>query len=144
VDGRIKLYTIHRALMCRRRAHDLFQAGAYVALSAAGERAQHLCAFARRQQVRAVLTVVPRLAAPLTDNGARLPLGGDVWGDTCLRLPQDLPGGPYLNLLTGTEVGAVSSETGTLLRVAEILADFPVALLQDAPSASTADGTGAG
>ncbi|HSD51652.1 MAG TPA: malto-oligosyltrehalose synthase, partial [Candidatus Methylomirabilis sp.] len=60
-DGRIKLYTIHRALTCRRQAPDLFRAGAYVPLRSEGRRADRLCVFARRWESQTALTVVPRL-----------------------------------------------------------------------------------
>jgi (1->4)-alpha-D-glucan 1-alpha-D-glucosylmutase len=129
-DGRIKLYTIHRALTCRRAAADLFRRGAYIPLQAEGARKEHLCAFARQGDGRTVLTVVPRLTARLTDNGTRLPLGRDLWADTWLVLPWDLGSGPCRNLITGVEAEPSHSEAGTALPVGEILADFPVALLE--------------
>jgi (1->4)-alpha-D-glucan 1-alpha-D-glucosylmutase len=128
-DGRIKLFTIHRALTYRRAAPDLFRRGDYVPLQTDGPHAEHLCAFARRQATAAVLTVVPRLAARLTDNGARLPLGREVWGDTWVFLPPDLPAGPYTNRFTGAQAEPVLRDAGMLLPAGEILADFPVALL---------------
>ncbi len=129
-DNRIKLYTIHRALTCRRRIADVFQAGAYVPLRAEGACKDHLCAFARQAEGRTVLTVVPRLTAGLTDNGARLPLGRDLWGDTWLALPEALPQGPYTNLFTGVEIGGDEHESVPHLVAGEILADFPVSLLE--------------
>jgi (1->4)-alpha-D-glucan 1-alpha-D-glucosylmutase len=133
-DGRIKLYTIHRALTCRRRFPELFRSGAHVPLAVVGQHGAHACAFARRDQTGAVVTVVPRLTARLTDNGARHPLGHDLWGTTWVALPPELPGGPYLNLFTGTEVGTALSDAGRALAVGEILADFPVALLEASES----------
>jgi (1->4)-alpha-D-glucan 1-alpha-D-glucosylmutase len=128
-DGRIKLYTIHRALMCRRSARDLFRKGDYVPLRAEGVHANQLCAFARRRDGQAVLTVVPRLVAKLTDNGSRLPLGAEVWEDTWVELPPNLPLGPYRNLLTGAEVGEAARDGRRVLSAGVLLADFPVALL---------------
>lgn len=129
-DGRIKLYTIHRALTCRRAAADLFRQGVYVPLQAEGARKEHLCAFARQGDGRTVLTVVPRLTARLTDNGTRLPLGRDLWADTRLVLPRDLDAGSCRNLFTGVGAESSYSEVGTALPVGEILNDFPVALLE--------------
>ena len=142
MDGRIKLYTIHRALTYRRRAPDLFRAGEYVPLSTGGAYAEHVCAFARRQATTAVLTVVPRLIGVLTDNGARLPLGTEVWGDTRVLLPRDLPAGPYLNLFTGTEVRTRPVDAAAGLPVGDLLAEFPVALLDLTPSPAMADSSG--
>jgi (1->4)-alpha-D-glucan 1-alpha-D-glucosylmutase len=132
-DGRIKLYTIHRALTCRREAPRVFQAGAYIPLHAEGAYPDSLCAFARQAEGRTVLTMVPRLTARLTDNGARLPLGREIWGDTWLRLPWPAPPGAYVNRLTGTEVTVALSDTGPSLYVGDVLKEFPVALLEAGP-----------
>jgi (1->4)-alpha-D-glucan 1-alpha-D-glucosylmutase len=141
-DGRIKLYTIHRALTHRRQERELYRAGEYVALPTGGSRGGHLCAFARRRDGRAALTVVPRLTAGLTDNGARLPLGPEVWGDTWVALPGGLPEGPYVNLFTGAGVGLASTAVGPALPAGQILAEFPVALLTTGQSGATPDTTG--
>jgi (1->4)-alpha-D-glucan 1-alpha-D-glucosylmutase len=129
-DGRIKLYTIWRALGCRRSAPDLFQAGAYVALAAAGRHAAHVCAFARRAGSAAVVVVVPRLTARLTDNGARPPLGAAVWADTHVLLPEELAAAAYVDVFTGATVPGAPGGRGRALSVAELLAEFPVALLE--------------
>jgi (1->4)-alpha-D-glucan 1-alpha-D-glucosylmutase len=129
-DGRLKLYTIHRALTFRRAVPDLFRTGEYVPLPATGEHADRLCAFARRRATSAALTVVPRLVAGLTDNGARLPLGREVWGDTRVLLPDGVPRGSYVNRFTGMVVTPVESGGGMALHVGDLLAEFPVALLE--------------
>jgi maltooligosyltrehalose synthase len=77
--------------------------------------------------------MVPRLTARLTDNGARLPLGREIWGDTWLRLPWPAPPGAYVNRLTGTEVTVALSDTGPSLYVGDVLKEFPVALLEAGP-----------
>jgi (1->4)-alpha-D-glucan 1-alpha-D-glucosylmutase len=128
-DGRIKLYTIHGALALRRGAPELFQAGAYLPLLTEGLHAENVCAFCRRQGQRTILAVVPRLVARLTENGAELPLGGRIWGDTRLILPTDLPEGSYRNVFTGGVVHPSPTGGGLALVVGEILAEFPVALL---------------
>jgi (1->4)-alpha-D-glucan 1-alpha-D-glucosylmutase len=131
-DGRIKLYTIHRALQCRRRSPDLFQAEDYVPLQTGGVAAGRVLAFARRGATGIVLTVVPRLVAALTDGGAQLPLGPDVWQDTWTEVPADVPAAAYTNLLTGVRVTVPAQGRGHL-RVGDLLADFPVALMEAAP-----------
>ncbi len=122
-DGRVKLYTIHRALAVRRGAPDLFQAGAYIPLATEGGAADHVCAFARRCGERLALSVVPRLLAPLTQGGTHSPLGPDIWGDTAVRLPDEIPPGPFTDAFTGRRL------TGPRLPMADLLAEFPVALL---------------
>jgi (1->4)-alpha-D-glucan 1-alpha-D-glucosylmutase len=136
-DGRIKLYTAHRALVFRRSLPDLFQAGAYLPLAAEGPAAASLCAFARRRGGAAAVTVVPRLTARLTGGGARLPLGPETWGETLLELPADGPA-RYTDLFTGRVLEAARHAKRMTLAVADILAICPVALLV----APAAGGTG--
>jgi (1->4)-alpha-D-glucan 1-alpha-D-glucosylmutase len=128
-DGGIKLYTIHRALECRRQTPDLFHNGDYVPLRTGGTSGERVVAFARRGPAGAVLTVVPRLVAPVTDAGARLPLGPVTWTDTVVFLPSVLSDAPYVNLFTGSEIRTLTSESGPTFLVADVLKDFPVGLL---------------
>jgi (1->4)-alpha-D-glucan 1-alpha-D-glucosylmutase len=128
-DGRIKLYTICRALECRRRSPELFQTGDYVPLEAGGVGADRILAFARQRATEVVLTVVPRLTAALTGGGARLPLGPDVWQDTWVEAPQEHPAAAYGNLFTGATAHVSAGDVGRL-RVGELLAEFPIALLE--------------
>ncbi|HZS32795.1 MAG TPA: malto-oligosyltrehalose synthase [Methylomirabilota bacterium] len=131
-DGRVKLYLIRRGLACRRAAPDLFRAGAYVPLTAVGPAAAHVCAFGRSLDEAAVLTVVPRLVAALTGAGHELPLGPACWGDTVIELPASVGRRAYRDLLTGAILEAGGSGGRRVLRVADVLARFPVALLEPA------------
>ena len=131
-DGCVKMYVIHRALHCRRRSPKLFQAGDYVPLRTGGVGGDHVVAFARWRAAAVVITVVPRLTATLTDGGARLPVGSDVWRDTWVEVPRDLPAGAYVHVFTGAAVEVPGGE-GRRLSVGDILADFPIALLEGAP-----------
>jgi (1->4)-alpha-D-glucan 1-alpha-D-glucosylmutase len=127
-DGRVKLYTIHRALQLRREAPELFRAGAYVPLAAEGPGAGSLCAFARRTERALAVAVAPRLCARLTDHGARLPLGAETWGDAALALPADAPP-RYVERFSARRLAAETRGGRPVLRVADVLAAFPVALL---------------
>ncbi|HUH11732.1 MAG TPA: malto-oligosyltrehalose synthase [Longimicrobiales bacterium] len=128
-DGRVKLYTIHRALTVRRASAALFQSGEHVALAADGQHAAHLCAFARRRDGEVAIVVVPRLTARLTDQGARLPLGRAVWGDTHIQVPGgDLPG-PLIHAFTGARLPIERRNGALVLLVGGLLEAFPVALL---------------
>jgi (1->4)-alpha-D-glucan 1-alpha-D-glucosylmutase len=123
-DGRVKLYLTHVALAARNAHPDAFTGGEYLPLEAAGAKAEHVVAFARRGGGSTLLTVVPRLVATLT--AARdhaLPTPAD-WAGTAVT--GDAVAGRWRNLLTGAEIRA--GEGG--LALAELLADFPVALLE--------------
>jgi (1->4)-alpha-D-glucan 1-alpha-D-glucosylmutase len=133
-DGGIKLYTLHRALSCRRAASGLFLEGDYVPLRTRGPRAGHLCAFARRHRGQMVVSVVPRLTARLTDKGAMLPLGSQVWHDTWVELPVGSSPGPLQDVFTDSVLEPVHGGDGGLaLAVPALLAEFPVALLAGPP-----------
>ena len=97
-EGVPKLWLIQRALSVEAQ-------GCYQALSAEGEHADHVVAYARGG---ALITIVPRLTQLLT--------GG--WGDTAIALPE----GQWRSVLTG-ELHSGRD------RVAHLFARFPVALL---------------
>jgi len=130
VDGRIKLYIVHRALSCRRSAPDLFRLGEYLPLAAVGRHAAHVCAFARHDAARSVIAVVPRLTARLTGNGARLPLGPSVWADTHVLVPERIAAGVYVDAFSSAEHRSAPPGAVAALSVADLLAHFPVALLE--------------
>ena len=138
-DGRLKLLVTWQALHFRRRYAELFQRGQYEVLTAEGAAAEHVCAFAWRrtpsagQPEQVALVVVPRLVARLAMRSAgaaaepsRAPLGEAVWTDTRLNLAPLAPQ-PMKNLFTGQ----VCPPEGDGMRLAALLADFPVALLSN-------------
>jgi (1->4)-alpha-D-glucan 1-alpha-D-glucosylmutase len=106
-EGLPKLWVIRQALALRHRQPELFgPQGGYQPLVAQGARAAHVVAFTRGG---GAVTIVPRLV---------LGLHGD-WADTVIELPT----GRWRNQLTGDEV------RGGVVRLAELLARFPVSLL---------------
>jgi (1->4)-alpha-D-glucan 1-alpha-D-glucosylmutase len=109
--GLPKLWVIRQALALRARRPELFGAEAsYAPLAVRGPRSQHAVAFSRG--IGAVV-LVPRLV---------LRLAGD-WGDTRV----ELPAGEWLDTLSGERW------RGGALPVAQLLARFPVALLERVP-----------
>ncbi|MEW6273528.1 MAG: malto-oligosyltrehalose synthase [Bacillota bacterium] len=120
-DGRVKLYLTYQVLHVRRTHRDLFLAGEYIPLVAAGPRDEHICAFARHLGGDWVLAAAPRLSARLMLESATqcadfsnnepllplpplaFPLGEGVWGETSLLLPAHAPD-RWRNILTGEVV----------------------------------------
>ena len=131
-DGRIKLYLTHQALTLRREHPELFQEGRYLPLAVAGAGAPSLCAFARERAGTTALVVAPRLTAGRTEGGLRPALGEPAWADTVVVLPPELPR-RYQDRLTGRRLETRDWPDGEALVAAEILADFPVALLVAEP-----------
>jgi (1->4)-alpha-D-glucan 1-alpha-D-glucosylmutase len=110
-DGRLKLYLTWCGLQLRRREPALYAHGAYLPIPAAGRRAAHVVAFARRHEGRWVVVAVPRLTAALA-----------TWDDTHLPLPAGAPE-TWNHVLTGAEV------RGPAPAVARLFDPIPVAIL---------------
>jgi (1->4)-alpha-D-glucan 1-alpha-D-glucosylmutase len=104
-EGLPKLLVVSRALRLRRERAAAF-AGSYEPLAVEGGWADRVVAFARGGEV---VTVVPRLSMHVAD-----------WKDTTVALSP----GRWRNVLTGDAV------TGGEVRVADLFARFPVALLE--------------
>jgi (1->4)-alpha-D-glucan 1-alpha-D-glucosylmutase len=129
-DGRIKLYVNWRALHCRRDHPGLFSSGAYLPLAATGAHAAHAFGFARHSGDDWAIVVIPRLLTRLVPDPSRPPSGQEVWGDTTLPLDGINPGLRWQNVLTGATVpDGAGADRGPALALAELFADFPVALL---------------
>jgi (1->4)-alpha-D-glucan 1-alpha-D-glucosylmutase len=159
-DGRIKQGVIHRALLLRRQVPALFTEGRYLPIVVEGTHARSVFAFARHTGQTWAITVTTRLAAHLLgvatdmtgehaqgtaqgistapDHGAALPLvEPGLWQDTRLILPPEL----MTSLTTGSaaEPAALTDHLSMqshpcvdgVLRVADVLANLPVALLSN-------------
>lgn len=124
VDGRIKQFVSLISLRTRRQFADLFATGEYRPLAATGRFAEHVIAYARRQQNRTALVIVPRLSVAVTGFGGPPPLG-ELWEDTAIELPDSVSSVTFHNCFTRE----TASWTSTRLLVAEALREFPVALM---------------
>ncbi|MBT9333155.1 malto-oligosyltrehalose synthase [Paracidobacterium acidisoli] len=119
-DGRVKLWTAHRALSLRNRMPEVFQRGEYVPAVATNGHKNHVIAFARG---RKVIAAVPRFACTLMNGKTQLPLQA-AWGDAALLLP-DFKHAVLENIFTDEQV-QVSADGRLALRV--VFAEFPAAL----------------
>jgi (1->4)-alpha-D-glucan 1-alpha-D-glucosylmutase len=122
-DGRIKLFTVYTTLQLRNQYNDLFTEGNYIPLQVRGTYREHIIAFAREKDGKAILVVVPCFLTKIM-NENQLPLGEAVWQDTIIKLPQALGAGNWQQVFSGKSVKA---EGG--LPVKDILSEFPVGLL---------------
>jgi (1->4)-alpha-D-glucan 1-alpha-D-glucosylmutase len=104
-SGAAKLLVTSRGLRLRRDRPELFED--YMPLTASGAAADHLVAFDRG----GAITLATRLPIRLAARGG--------WGDTVV----DVGSAPVTDVLTGRH------HQGGVLRLAEVLRDYPVALL---------------
>ena len=124
-DGRIKLYTIWKALNFRWEHWPLFAKGDFVELKATGPCAEYVLAFLRHHDRKWALFIAPRWLARAQETNR-----GDiasVFRDTTIRLPQ---GAPQLweNIFTGETISSHGADRKSM-EVGKALRHFPVALL---------------
>jgi (1->4)-alpha-D-glucan 1-alpha-D-glucosylmutase len=123
-NGGPKLWLTSRALNFRRQQRELFERGAYLPLAAQGERAQQVIAFARQREGQTVLAVTGRFFTQLPDPGA-----GEAWSDTTLILPEGSVN-CFHDVLTDRSVCAQPQGNASVLPLAEVFAQWPLALLE--------------
>ncbi len=121
-DGRVKLFTIYRALGARNLNRELFERGDYTGLKTSGKQRASVIAFARRIENRWVVIVVPRFLTSLIKRD-ELPLGESVWQDTRIELPAGAPGA-WRDAFTDQ-----IKESNSGLLAAEVFRHFPVSFL---------------
>ncbi len=114
-DGRIKLFVTWRALELRTRRPELFERGEYRPLRSTSPS---VCSFLRGDDV---LVAVPRLTTRITKPGTS-PVG-DAWGDATLPIESR---GTFRDIFTGV----ILELSGVPVPVAQVLATFPVAILE--------------
>jgi (1->4)-alpha-D-glucan 1-alpha-D-glucosylmutase len=125
-DGRVKLWTTHRALQLRQKEHLIFRRGEYVVLEVSGDREENVIAFLRRdaESGRSVVAIIPRFACSLMRGKTELPIGS-AWGNDSLKIPAPA-GTRYTNVFTGEAVVIPEKQA---LPLSGLLGIFPVALL---------------
>jgi (1->4)-alpha-D-glucan 1-alpha-D-glucosylmutase len=126
-DGRIKLYLIWKALRFRREFSELFTDGEFVPAEISGERFENITAFFRVCGTSSALIVAPKwLAASGMDRETNE--RSRFWGNTLIALREKAPV-EWRNVLTGDRIIAHNNGERTMVRVADVLRQFPVALL---------------
>jgi (1->4)-alpha-D-glucan 1-alpha-D-glucosylmutase len=129
-DGSIKLYLTFKALNYRKENHQLFMEGAYIPVTGEGDLREHVCAFARRREEKAILIVVPRFLSRLLKNMEDMPLGKQVWGESRIVISDEVSGVQFRNIFTGQTIQAVGQNGQRALPLGEIFIHFPVAMLE--------------
>jgi (1->4)-alpha-D-glucan 1-alpha-D-glucosylmutase len=133
-DGRAKLWVAWRALGLRRARPQLFGGASYAPVTVSGERARHVIAFARRAGDEGLIAVAGRFFASLGLAPEAAPLGEAAWGDAAIDA-SFVPEGALIEDVLAPGGARPCPKT---LRVAELLAALPVALLHFRPAADRA------
>lgn len=125
-DGRIKFYVTYKALAYRKANREIFETGDYLPLEASGERADNICAFARRLGERTAVIVIPRLLGRHISEPAEPFSWRDIWGTSAVLIPFATAGDSYRNVFTGETMKVDSAA----ISLSKIFADLPVTLLE--------------
>jgi (1->4)-alpha-D-glucan 1-alpha-D-glucosylmutase len=124
-NGRIKQTVIRRSLAVRQARPDLFSRGDYAPLAVEGPAADHVIAFARRQNGAVALTVACRLPARLLGVNDGIVIPASAWDATRLSLPPGLAATKLCDAIADNEF--VFEEEYAL--ISQVLSKAPVALL---------------
>ncbi|QHE86641.1 malto-oligosyltrehalose synthase [Hydrogenophaga sp. BPS33] len=110
----LKQMVTWRLLQLRRAHAGLFRDGAYLPLAVAGTAGEHLLAFARLHEGRAVVVLVARLLHGLAQRG---------WGDTLVHIAAAHPTLDRTEHWQNTMTGEVLADDGRGLRAQDVLGD---------------------
>ncbi len=127
-DGRIKLYVTTRSLRFRRAHRALFAEGGYAPLRIAGQRQNHIVAFARTRGGSSVLAVAGRFFMAL-GAGEKVPISTERWGDTAVLLNVGSTKSQFVDVITGRRIAVELHDGKPSLRAAQVLSSLPAALL---------------
>lgn len=123
-DGRIKQTLIARTLNLRAEHAELFQRGSYQALEVVGSEAHRVLAFARSNNEKRAIVIVPIRCAELLKNSAAPQIGAAQWGDTRVKLPFNVSDEHLKGLFSSVAVTEHKE-----LMISAALGDFPVNLI---------------
>jgi (1->4)-alpha-D-glucan 1-alpha-D-glucosylmutase len=130
-NGQIKQFVTACCLRFRRKHPDLFLEGDYLPLQVAGERADHVVAFARHTNGKFSITVAPRLVAGLMEPELNWPVKS-AWGNTHIILPPGLSGQETLmDIFTLRSLSVTTHDGQSALDLKQIFKLWPFALLSN-------------
>ncbi|MPY73950.1 MAG: malto-oligosyltrehalose synthase [Alphaproteobacteria bacterium] len=125
--GEVKLHVLRSLLRARRENPMLFRQGSYVPLAVEEDAEGRVLAFARVWEGTALVVVAPRFVSSLGDG--RAPPLGSAWGERAVVVPDALKQCRFRNLLATGDIAVAPCSGQPRLRVAEVLARFPTAVL---------------
>ncbi len=128
-DGRIKLFITSQALRLRNKLPKVFSQGSYLPLSFYGDQQNHLIAFARVLERKAVLVIAGRFFTTLLKDTTPL-IESSTWKETYLTLPSELKNLSFSNVFTGATFAPEEFQGQACLSLEKILGLTSCALLE--------------
>lgn len=122
-DGRIKMYTLFKALKERRLNQEVFSEGKYLALECSGKHQENVISYIRKLGKSWYIVIVPKFIGSAQAEG-QYPVGETIWQDLSLALPEGAPE-EWTDIFTGSSV-----RSNKKLLIHKALSVFPVAFLK--------------
>ena len=94
-----------------------------------GDRKDHVCAFARKEEAKTVLVIVPRFLTHLIQMD-EMPFGREIWGDSWVVIPPEISAVRFNNIFTDETIGLVERDGKGALALEQVFANLPVAMLE--------------
>lgn len=101
-DGQIKLFITRKTLEVRHQLVKLFSHGSYIPLAVEGDKQNHVIAFARLFEKKAVVVVSSRFFIPLMEDTIPV-IPANTWKNTRIILPPELAIGQFQNHFSDKE-----------------------------------------
>ncbi len=124
-DGRIKLFTLYKSLIERRKSRKLFSKGKYIPLHFSGSGQWHLVGYARHYQNQWALIILPRHLIHFLSEG-EYPHQVQTWGDTSVQLPKGAPQ-KWRSVFSGRILIFEHHQ----VRLNELFSNFPIIFLRE-------------
>jgi (1->4)-alpha-D-glucan 1-alpha-D-glucosylmutase len=137
-DGRIKLYMLWQGLNFRNRHEGMFIGGDYLPLDCAGEKAENIVAFLRRDGKDLALVAAARFFTRLVRSGLWPPSGETVWKDTVVLLPEGVCADALTDVFTGRRVALVRKDGRAAVRATDMFDPLAATILTNAPGPAAA------
>lgn len=122
--GKIKMFTLYRALKERMQQQDLFINGEYIPVRFPEPFNNKVGAYFRKHKSQWYLTVVP-LTLGIVEAAPSFPFENPTWDNVVIDVPESVPT-EWKNIYTGRPVVIGKNHLDLL----DILSSFPVALLK--------------
>lgn len=123
-NGKLKMYSLYKALIERRRNEELIENGEYIPLKISGKAAENFIAFARRLGDDWVIITVPALVTEIFDF-EKFSLKENALEDLQLSLPKDAPK-EWENIFMNEKISTSEGK----IQLSEPFSRFPIAFLK--------------
>jgi len=127
-DGRIKMFFTAKTLQLRQKLPEVFINGFYLPLNIEGKNQNHLIAFARIFEKKAVIIITARLFSTFMDDFQNYKNSG-FWKECRLELPPEFANSRFRNVYTESLM-IPSRELRPAISLEEALQPIPLAIFE--------------